>query len=173
MRTLHPSSYTALDLNPAGIVFCRERHNLPGLDFVQGDADNLPFGDQSFDAVINVEASHCYPRFSRFLAEVARVLRPGGHFLYADLRPRHLVSAWESAISDAPMRQHSGRTVNAEILRGIEKNTHHWSLNVVDRYPSAFLRRLGRKFAVGQGTRIYRDLQRGDMSFRIYYFTKN
>ena len=86
MRTLRPASYTGLDLNPAGIDFCRKRHNLPGLDFVHGDAENLPFPDQSFDAVINVEASHLYPRFPRFLAEVARVLRPGGHFLYADVR---------------------------------------------------------------------------------------
>ena len=79
-RTLHPASYTGLDLNPAGIEFCQRRHNLPGLDFVHGDAENLPFADQSFDAVINVEASHRYPHFPRFLAEVARVLAPGRAF---------------------------------------------------------------------------------------------
>ena len=62
-RTLHPASYTGLDLNPAGIEFCRKRHNLAGLDFVHGDAENLPFADQSFDAVVNVEASHLYPHF--------------------------------------------------------------------------------------------------------------
>ena len=172
LRTLRPASYTGLDFNPAGIAFCRERHNLPGLDFVQGDAENLPFADQSFDAVINVEASHCYPHFPRFLAEVARVLRPGGHFLYADLRSRHLIAEWESAIAEAPMRLRCGRVVNAEVLRGIEKNTHHWSLNVVDRYPSAFLRRFGRALAVGQGTPVYRDLQRGELSFRIYCCAK-
>ena len=77
-RTLHPASYTGLDLNPAGIEFCRKRHNLPGLDFVHGDAENLPFADQSFDAVVNVEASHLYPHFPRFLAEVARMLAPEG-----------------------------------------------------------------------------------------------
>ena len=88
VRTLRPASYTGLDLNPAGVDFCRKRHKLPGLDFVQGNAEDLPFADQSFDAVINVEASHHYPRFPRFLAEVARVLRPGGHFLYADFRWR-------------------------------------------------------------------------------------
>jgi SAM-dependent methyltransferase len=102
VRTLRPASYTGLDLNPAGVAFCRERHNLPGLDFVEGDAENLPFVDQSFDAVINVEASHCYPRFPRFLAEVARVLRPGGHFLYADVRPRNRFAAWDAALAAAP-----------------------------------------------------------------------
>ena len=110
MRTLHPASYTGLDLNPAGIAFCRKRHNLPGLDFVQGDAENLPFADESFDAVINIESSHLYPRFPRFLAEVARVLRPGGHFLYADLRPRVCIAEWEAALADAPMRMLSQRT---------------------------------------------------------------
>ena len=87
MRTLRPASYTGLDLNAAGIDFCRNRHHLPDLDFVHGDAENLPFPDQSFDAVINVEVRRTStPSFPRFLAEVARVLRPGGHFLYADSR---------------------------------------------------------------------------------------
>ena len=172
VRTLRPASYTGLDFNPAGVAFCRERHNLPGLDFVQGDAENLPFVDQSFDAVINVEASHCYPRFPRFLAEVARVLRPGGHFLYADLRPRQRIADWESAIAEAPMGLRSGRVINAEVLRGIEKNSH-WSQNLVDRHLPAFLRRFGRQLAVAQGSQVYRDLQRGELSFRMYWFTKD
>ncbi|HYX98817.1 MAG TPA: class I SAM-dependent methyltransferase, partial [Mycobacterium sp.] len=48
MRTLHPASYTGLDLNRAGIDLCRKRHQMPGLDFVCGNAENLPFPDQSF-----------------------------------------------------------------------------------------------------------------------------
>jgi SAM-dependent methyltransferase len=121
-RTLHPASYTGLDLNPAGIEFCQKRHNLPGLDFVHGDAENLPFAGQSFDAVVNVEASHLYPHFPRFLAEVARVLAPGGHFLYADFRRRHGLAEWEAALADAPMRLLSRAVIDAEVLRGNEKN---------------------------------------------------
>jgi SAM-dependent methyltransferase len=94
MRNLGPASYTGLDLNPASIDMCRERHRLRGLDFVRGNAQNLPFPDQTFDAVINVEASHQYPDFPRFLDEVARVLRPGGHFMYADSRRPPDVAAW-------------------------------------------------------------------------------
>ncbi len=52
-RTLKPAKYTALDLNPAGIAFCKKRHQVEGLEFVRGDAENLPFPDNSFDAVIN------------------------------------------------------------------------------------------------------------------------
>ena len=105
MRTLHPASYTGLDLNPAGIDFCRERHSLPGLGFVQGDAEKLPFDDQSFDAVINVESSHQLPvTFRDSSPKWHACLRPGGHFLYTDSRRATVIAAWEAALADAPMR---------------------------------------------------------------------
>ena len=77
MRTLQPASYTGLDFNADGIAFCQKRHNLPGLDFVHGDAENMPLPDQSFDAVLNVEASQTTPTLSVSSAKW-RVLR-GGH----------------------------------------------------------------------------------------------
>jgi fatty-acid O-methyltransferase len=172
MRTFQPASYTGLDLNKAGIAFCRQRHNLAGLEFVQGDAENLPFTDQSFDAVINIESSTCYPQFPRFLAEVARVLRPGGHFLYADFRPRDGIPAWKAALANAPMRMLSQRVINAEVVRGMERNSHHWSENLVDQHVPAFLRRFGRRFAVVSGSRVDRDLQRGKLSYQMYCFAK-
>jgi ubiquinone/menaquinone biosynthesis C-methylase UbiE len=171
-RTLRPASYTGLDFNAEGIAFCRKRHNLPGLDFVHGDAENLPFADESFDAVINVEASHAYPHFPLFLAEVARVLRPGGHFLYADARPRKKLSAWEVAMADGSMRFLSERVINAEVLRGREKSAQR-SLDLIDRHLPAFLRRFGREFTAVPGTLIYRELQSGKVSYRMYCFAKD
>ena len=144
MRTLRPASYTGLDLNRAAIAFCRKRHNLAGVDFVHGDAEKLPFPDQSFDAVINVESSAAYPHFSRFLAEVARVLRPGGHFLYADLRPRDRIAEWEAALAGSPMRMLSHEVINAQVLRGMEKNTQR-ILDLIGRMPM-FLHRIGREY---------------------------
>ena len=69
---------------------------------MEGNAEKLPFADQSFDAVINVEASHCYPRFPQFLDEVARVLRPGGHFLYTDVRRRKEIATVGGAAARRP-----------------------------------------------------------------------
>ena len=166
MRTLHPASYTGLDLNRAGIAFCRKRHNVPGLDFVQGDAEDLPCPDQSFDAVINIESSHCYPRFPRFLAEVARVLRPGGHFLYADLRPRVHIPEWEAALTDAPMRLLSRADIETEVVRGMEKN-----LLSPPRVP-AFLRGVARKVSDWRNAEISRVLET-DFAYRVYCFVKD
>ena len=170
-RTFQPQSYTGLDLNPAGIRFCRQQHCVDGLDFVQGDAENLPFQNESYDVVLNVEASHCYPDLPRFLAEVARVLRPGGHFLYADLRFRDGLAEWESALAAAPLKIEHTRNINAEVLRGMNRNSARSSALVARRLPK-FLHALGRDFAGTQGSRIYNALTTGELSYRSYCFAK-
>jgi len=171
-RTLHPASYTGLDFNAAGIDFCRKRHNVPGLDFVHGDAENLPFPDESFDAVINVEASHIYPHFERFLGEVTRVLRPGGHFLYADFRNRDNFPAWDAALAGSGMRQVSQKSIREQVLRGLHKNSAR-SADLIDRHIPAVGRRFAREFAVVDGSWFYRDLERGEIDYRTYCFTKD
>ncbi|CAM2767406.1 SAM-dependent methyltransferase [Mycobacterium intermedium] len=171
MRTLRPTSYTGLDLNPAGIAYCRRRHQLDGVEFVHGNAEKLPFADQSFDVVVNLESSAAYPHFSRFLAEVVRVLRPGGHFLYADLRPRDDVAAWESALAEAPMRMLSQQVINAQVLRALEGNTQRIQ-ELVIRMPLG-LRTMGREYSGMKGTRFYRALQREEYLYRMYCFVKD
>lgn len=170
-RTLQPAAYTALDLNPTGIKFCLRRHAVPGLNFVQGDAENLPFADNTFDAVINVEASHCYPHFPKFLAEVARVLKPGGHFLYTDFRFSGGIAAWEEAIAAAPLKLVRQRVINPEVLRGMEVNSQR-SLQLIHENLPKFMHNLGRDFAGVQGSRIYTALQNGELSYRSFTFTK-
>ena len=171
MRTLHPASYTGLDLNPAGIAFCRKWHNLAGLEFVQGDAENLPFPDQSFDAVINIESSLHYPRFPRFLAEVVRVLRPGGQFLYADFRPFFVIAAWEAALANAPMGMLSQREINAEVVRGVERFLPQW-LGAFDRHKRTFLAHVVKINFTTSMPKICQRLQSGDISYRMYCFAK-
>jgi ubiquinone/menaquinone biosynthesis C-methylase UbiE len=172
VRTLQPASYTGLDFNAAGIDFCRKRHNLPGLDFVHGDAEKLPFGDESFDAVLNIEASHIYPRFERFLGEVTRVLRPGGHLLYADFRNRDGFGAWEAALAESGMRQTCEKVVNEQVLRGLQKNSPR-SNELINRCLPPFMRRFGREFAVVDGSWFYRDLERGEIEYRAYCLAKD
>jgi ubiquinone/menaquinone biosynthesis C-methylase UbiE len=172
VRTLHPASYTGLDLNPDGIAFCQKRHQVEGLDFMHGDAENLPFADESFDAVVNVEASHAYPRLPRFLAEVVRVLRPGGHLLYADFRGRSEFPGWDAALADTQLRQVSERVINPEVLRGLEKNSQR-SIELIDRLVPAFLRPFGRRFAGVPGTGLYNDIESGKIEYRMYCFTKD
>jgi ubiquinone/menaquinone biosynthesis C-methylase UbiE len=172
VRTLHPASYTGMDFNPDGVKFSSERHKLPGLNFVQGNAESMPFPDESFDVVINVEASHAYPHFDRFLPELSRVLRPGGHFLYADFRGFLEYDAWDAALAALPMRMVSKREINAEVLRGMEQNSARY-LDLVGRHVPAVLQSFGRLFSGAPGTLMYKELQRGRLSYRMYHFIKD
>lgn len=71
---------TGIDLTEAGIALARERLALEGLtaELRVGDAESLPFDDDSFDIVYSYGVLHHTPDTRKTLAEVHRVLRPGG-----------------------------------------------------------------------------------------------
>jgi SAM-dependent methyltransferase len=81
-----PRSMIGMDLSGKAVGQASLRFGRPGLEFRRGDAENLPFPEECFDAVLNVESCHCYPDVPRFLREGHRVLRPGGILLMADVR---------------------------------------------------------------------------------------
>jgi ubiquinone/menaquinone biosynthesis C-methylase UbiE len=71
---------TGLDLTHASVSLAKRRFQLetmPG-QFVVGDAENLPFPDQSVDVVYSFGVLHHTPDTRRAFGEVRRVLRPGG-----------------------------------------------------------------------------------------------
>jgi demethylmenaquinone methyltransferase/2-methoxy-6-polyprenyl-1,4-benzoquinol methylase len=83
----------ALDFSPGMVDEGRRRH--PDLQFVQGDAEKLPFGEAEFDAVTisfglrNVQ----HPEIA--LAEMHRVLKPGGRVVICEFsRPPFSVLRW-------------------------------------------------------------------------------
>ena len=49
-----------------------------GLHFSVQDATSLPYADETFDAVLIANALHIMPRPEKALAEIYRVLKPGG-----------------------------------------------------------------------------------------------
>ena len=85
-KTFAPARALGIDLEPGAVRFCNRTYHRPGLSFRQGDAQRLPLDDECCDAVLNVESSHRYTDLPAFLAEVRRILRPGGHLLLADYR---------------------------------------------------------------------------------------
>jgi len=60
------------------------RRKYPGIEFVEGDIEQLPFAYESFDGVLLSGVVHHLPDPSRCAAEVFRVLRPGGRFVAFD-----------------------------------------------------------------------------------------
>jgi SAM-dependent methyltransferase len=65
-----------LDAAAGMVKVARARY--PAIEFQEGDAERLPFADESFDGVVAGFLVNHLPRAERALAEFARVLRPGG-----------------------------------------------------------------------------------------------
>lgn len=71
---------TAVDLTPELFVAGRRRADEAGvdIDWVEGDAEDLPFDDGAFDVVLSTFGVMFAPRHEVAARELARVLRPGG-----------------------------------------------------------------------------------------------
>jgi ubiquinone/menaquinone biosynthesis C-methylase UbiE len=83
----HVGSALATDLTPAMLAAAEtalRARGIANVDFAEADAEDLPFPDRSFEIVTCRIAPHHFPRPDRFVAEVARVLTPGGRFLLVD-----------------------------------------------------------------------------------------
>jgi len=76
---------TVLDINGSMLQVGRQRAATAGLaeqvDFVEANAESLPFADNSFDAFTVAFGIRNVPRMDHALAEAYRVLKPGGQFL--------------------------------------------------------------------------------------------
>ena len=76
---------TVLDINGSMLAVGRERAAKLGVqantDFVEANAEHLPFADDSFDAYTIAFGIRNVPRIEVALAEACRVLKPGGRFL--------------------------------------------------------------------------------------------
>jgi ubiquinone/menaquinone biosynthesis C-methylase UbiE len=74
-----------VDLSPKMLGEARERAaGIPGVEFVEGDSEQLPFGDSEFTAVVCTTSLHHYPRPDAAAREIARVLAPGGRAVIGD-----------------------------------------------------------------------------------------
>ena len=75
--------YTGLDLTPE-MIHVAQAKNLSNTEFLVGDSENLPFEDDSFDAVICANSFHHYPNPQDFFNSTYRVLRKGGRLILRD-----------------------------------------------------------------------------------------
>jgi ubiquinone/menaquinone biosynthesis C-methylase UbiE len=83
-RYLGAAEVVGLDLSVPAIASAHESVDNPRANFVVGDALLLPFVEQRFDVITNIESAQHYPDKGRFFDEVRRVLVPRGYFCITD-----------------------------------------------------------------------------------------
>lgn len=77
----------ALDLTPEMLGEARRlasERGIEDLGYLLGDAERLPFADDSLDLITCRVSAHHFPHVERFVGEVARLLRSGGVFVLSD-----------------------------------------------------------------------------------------
>jgi glycosyltransferase involved in cell wall biosynthesis/ubiquinone/menaquinone biosynthesis C-methylase UbiE len=96
---------TDCDLSGGHLDLAQENFALRGLRsaFVQGDVENLPFADESFDMVYSNGVVHHTPATAKAIAEMHRVIRPGGRAIVMVYAERSL-HYWRMLVGDAGLR---------------------------------------------------------------------
>jgi SAM-dependent methyltransferase len=155
----HPAGIAVgLDFSRVAIAFCGHRYAAQdGLRFVAGDARALPFADASFDVVVDVEASNQFGEGAALFREIARVLRPGGAFLYADSRMAHKVAKVAATLESVGLCGEL-RDITENVRRSCEEDTPRRLrlLRTVIPWPARpLLARRMKSYAGVTGSRMY------------------
>jgi ubiquinone/menaquinone biosynthesis C-methylase UbiE len=140
-KSRQPGSYLAIDFAKAHIEYCNRVHSEPGLQFQVGRAESLDVPDCSKDIIVNVESSHCYTSPGLFFKEVHRILKPGGMFLFTDIRGEGVAGSYQtvsmledqfSALED--MRLIDRINITKNVMRALElageSEVRKWTQNM-------------------------------------------
>ncbi|MEL6924546.1 MAG: class I SAM-dependent methyltransferase [Bacteroidota bacterium] len=170
-RYLQPAKMIGMDLASNAVAFAKSQHDVQGLDYVQGNAEALPFDDASFDAVINVESCHAYGSVENFLKEVKRVLKPGGHFLVTDLRLAQSMDILRKQLNNSGLNMLDARDIGPNVVRAIELDDDYKTKRIKERIPG-WLEKNFAQFAGVKGSEIHLDLMSGDRVYWLFLLQK-
>lgn len=165
-RHFKPKSMTGVDLSDKAVAFCNQYHaGVDGLSFTQGDAEALQFPAESFDIIINVESSLYYPNVEKFFAHVVRLLKPGGHFLYADMRYLDEVETWRKQLQETGLELISEEDITKNAKHALALN-QEYRKNLVKKYAPRILKKVLGRFGGADGGRLAES--HNDAGKRVY-----
>jgi ubiquinone/menaquinone biosynthesis C-methylase UbiE len=167
-----PAFYTGLDLAQSAVDLANSLHKFPNLKFIQGSAENIPLNDNSVDVVINVESSHAYGSVDKFLNEVKRVLRPGGHLLLVDFRSDNKMESFRNQIKNLGMKLLAEEDISDNVIRSIEAEDETKKARIKALIPQKW-QKLFSEFAGVVGSRFYNTLKDGSRRYFRFVLRKD
>jgi len=170
-RYLQPRQMTGVDFSAKAVQLCQRQQRLEGLTFLQGDAEALPLPDGSFDAVLNVESSHCYGSMPAFLAEVRRVLRPGGHFLFADLRSAPDRDRLHQNVLDSGLAIVEQEDITENVVEALRRDSQR-KLDLLEKHGNHRLMSVFRQFAAIEGSAVFEGFRNRSAVYMRYVLRK-
>ena len=112
MRDELDAAVSFLDISPRMVELAQER----GLDARLGDVQSLPFADETFDTAVAAWMLYHVPDIDRGIAELARVLEPGGRLVAVTNSELHHLRELRELIAD-PSAELFSRENGEEFLR--------------------------------------------------------
>ena len=98
------------------------------------------------------------------MAEVRRVLRPGGRFLYADFRPREEVTGWRASLAAAGFVIEAERDLRPGVVAALDADDDR-KRDLIGRLVDRPLAHIFREFAALRGSALYGLLRDGNLSY--------
>jgi ubiquinone/menaquinone biosynthesis C-methylase UbiE len=171
MRYFKPTRLVGVDISEQAISFCRLRHPVAGLTFEVADAEALPFGEASFDVVVNIESSHCYGSTARFFGEVYRVLRPQGYFLFADFRYPGNIDRLRMELIEAGFVLKGEKNITNHVFQALERD-HDRKQKMIREGIQPRLIDAFEQFAGLRGTRPHQNFGTGNWQYVRFVLQK-
>jgi SAM-dependent methyltransferase len=82
-------------------MLAKARAKLPRSEFREGDLEAMPLEPDSVDAAVWALALVHLPEVGKAVAELARVVRPGGHVIISDVHPFLVLLGWQAQFRTA------------------------------------------------------------------------
>lgn len=170
-RYLKPKEIIGMDIADHAVAFAGKRHQSPNLRYVAGNAESIPFEDDRFDVVINVESSHAYGSVANFFAEVKRVLKPGGYFLITDMRDPKNITPFEQTLLGSGLSLVSQKVISPNVVKAIELEDDLKRARIRRQIPARYVK-FFEEFGGVKGSQIDKDLRGGSLVYFWYVLRK-
>ena len=171
-KTHSPVRLVGVDFSSEAVGHCKRWYaNQTNLEFIEGNAQDLPFEDESFDVVYNVESSHCYGNMEAFIEQVHRVLRSGGMFCWTDLRDSETMSLLPSQFESKGFEIVESADVVQEVIKALDEINEQKMKAIEDNVPKS-VRRSFETFAGIKGTPVYEGFVSGSMAYHRHLMRK-
>jgi len=170
-RYLKPSEMYGIDISASAVDICNKIYNIENLSFMVGDSENLPFEDNMFDAVINVESSHCYASMDKFMKEVSRVLKPNAYFLFCDLRRNIYIQEMLDSIDSNGFSLISKTDISTNIIEATLQMSEDRK-EAINKLNPGWFRNVLESFAGVQGSKVHKSFEDGFLQYISAYCQK-
>lgn len=168
VKYLSPGNMKGMDISATAVQLCKKNYTYTNLVFEQGDSECMPFKDNSFDAIINVESSHCYASMNKFLDEVKRVLKPSGAFLFCDLRRSESMNSLLKRLNNDGLKLITKKDITANVIEATKLMTAE-RLKSINSFKFSWLRKILQSFAAVEGSKMHESFTSGRSKYISAY----